>query len=311
MVQAQPMFDPATQRILFGTRNAGGSNGFHAIDVLTGATAWSFTNTVPEGGDGQAMGIVSGPALILGSQVVFTSRTRAGGSAHTVWALDFTAGSATFAPIAAALRVCLRLDDGAGRDAVRAAVAALMGGDESARIADGIAALLAGTPAPPEETFFVVRRLLAALAVTRPVVLAIDDPHWAEPLLLDLTEHLVQWSAGVPLFVLVAARPELRELRSSLATTGALVADVVTLGGLDAAAATRLAANVVGADALPAAIAGRVLATSEGNPLFVGELVRMLHPHAAASTTSGPALDCPRSRSPTSATWTTSGFRRR
>src|SRR5262249_2263539 len=66
------------------------------------------------------------------------------------------------------------------------------------------------------------------------------------------------------------------ELRSSLASPGSLVADVVTLGGLDAAAATRLAANVVGADALPAAIAGRVLATSEGNPLFVGELVRML-----------------------------------
>src|SRR5206468_1636233 len=40
--------------------------------------------------------------------------------------------------------------------------------------------------------------------------------------------------------------------------------------------ATRLAANVIGADELPAALAGRVLATSEGNPLFVGELVRML-----------------------------------
>src|SRR5262249_41709095 len=41
-------------------------------------------------------------------------------------------------------------------------------------------------------------------------------------------------------------------------------------------AAARLAANVIGAEALPAAIAGRVLATSEGNPLFVSELVRML-----------------------------------
>ena len=50
----------------------------------------------------------------------------------------------------------------------------------------------------------------------------------------------------------------------------------MTLAGLDAGAATRLAANVIGADELPAAVAGRVLATSEGNPLFVGELVRML-----------------------------------
>jgi nucleoside-diphosphate-sugar epimerase len=78
------------------------------------------------------------------------------------------------------------------------------------------------------------------------------------------------------LLVLASARPELRDVRSSLTTTGGVVHDVVTLGGLDAGAATRLAANVIGADALPAAIAGRVLATSEGNPLFVGELVRML-----------------------------------
>src|SRR5262249_9628006 len=57
---------------------------------------------------------------------------------------------------------------------------------------------------------------------------------------------------------------------------GAIVADVVTLGGLEAGAATRLAANVIGANELPAAVAGRVLSTSEGNPLFVSELVRML-----------------------------------
>src|SRR5204862_1935965 len=86
----------------------------------------------------------------------------------------------------------------------------------------------------------------------------------------------VQWSTSVPLLLLAAARPELRESRSSLAMPGPLVAEVLTLAGLDAGAATRLAANVIGADELPAAVAGRVLATSEGNPLFVGELVRML-----------------------------------
>ena len=74
--------------------------------------------------------------------------------------------------------------------------------------------VLAGTPAPPEETFFVVRRFLAALAATRPVLLAIDDLQWAEPLLLDLVEHLVQWGSGTALFILAAARPELRDVRS-------------------------------------------------------------------------------------------------
>jgi predicted ATPase len=54
------------------------------------------------------------------------------------------------------------------------------------------------------------------------------------------------------------------------------VADVVTLSGLDAGAAMRLAAGVIGAADLPAALAGKLLATSEGNPLFVAELVKML-----------------------------------
>jgi class 3 adenylate cyclase len=223
-------------------------------------------------------------AVILGSPGLGKSRLlaelarRLGDRATVLVARCDAAGGATFAPIAEALRALLRIDAGAGGDALRAAIDTVVPEDavDRSRIADGVGALLAGTPGSPEETFFVVRRLLAALAAARPVLLAIDDLQWAEPLLLDLTEHLVQWSRDVPLLVLAAARPELREVRSSLATPGGLVADVVTLAGLDAGAATRLAANVIGADELPAAIAGRVLATSEGNPLFVGELVRML-----------------------------------
>jgi len=223
-------------------------------------------------------------AVILGSPGLGKSRLmdefarRLGDGATVLTARCDAAGGATFAPLVEALRMVLGVDDAAGRDEVRAALEAVLPRDDAdrTRIAKGVAALVAGTPASPEETFFVVRRLLARLAATRPVVLALDDLQWAEPLLLDLTEHLVQWSTGVPLLVLVAARPELRDTRSSLAASGRLVTDVVTLGGLDAAAATQLAANVIGADALPAALAGRVLTTSEGNPLFLGELVRML-----------------------------------
>ena len=86
----------------------------------------------------------------------------------------------------------------------------------------------------------------------------------------------MQWSAGVPLLVLLGARPELHETRAALTTAGGAAAEVVTLVGLDASSAARLAANAIGADELPAALVGRVLAVSEGNPLFVGELVRML-----------------------------------
>src|SRR5262245_36129894 len=221
-------------------------------------------------------------AVILGSPGLGKSRLlaelgrRLAPRASVLVARCDAAGGATFAPLADALRAALGLDEEADGAAVRAAVEALRPGDESARIADGVGALLAGRPAAQEETFFVVRRLLAALATTRPVLLAIDDVQWAETLLLDLTEHLVEWSPRVPLLVVVTARPELREIRPALTAPGGLAAEVVTLGGLDAGAATRLAANVIGAGELPAAIAGRVLAASEGNPLFVGELVRML-----------------------------------
>jgi class 3 adenylate cyclase len=210
-------------------------------------------------------------AVLLGSPGLGKSRLieefarRLGDGATVIHAHCDAAGGATFAPLADALRALPDLD------------ALLPGSDaERTRILDGVRALLAGSPAPPEETFFVVRRLLAALASTRPVVLVIDDVHWAEPLLLDLIEHLVQWGVGVPLLVLIGARPELREIRSTLVTAGGLVSDVVTLSGLDAGAAMRLAANVIGAADLPASVAAKVLAASEGNPLFVGELVRML-----------------------------------
>jgi len=222
--------------------------------------------------------------VVLGSPGLGKSRLldefsrRLGDAATVLTTRCDPAGGATFAPMARAMRALLRLDDGVAGASLRAAIDAVVPGDDSerGRITHGIAGLLAGSPASPEETFFVVRRFLAALATTRPVLLAIDDLQWAEPLLLDLVEHLVEWGSGVRLVVLVAARPELRDVRSSLTAAGGVVAEVVTLAGLDAGAATRLAANVIGADALPAAVAGRVLAASEGNPLFVGELVRML-----------------------------------
>ncbi|MGH7788360.1 MAG: AAA family ATPase, partial [Candidatus Binatia bacterium] len=225
-----------------------------------------------------ALGVLLGSPGLGKSRLIDEFARRRGDAATVVAAHCDAAGAATFAPLAVAFRRLLAVEDGASPEAMRAAIDAALPADdgEGGRIAAGIAALLSGSPASPEETFFVVRRFLGGVARARPVVLVIDDLHWAEPLLLDLVEHLVQWGAGVPLFVLVGARPELRALRSSLAVAGGLVADVVTLSGLDAGAAMRLAANVIGAADLPAAVAAKVLATSEGNPLFVGELVRML-----------------------------------
>jgi class 3 adenylate cyclase len=221
--------------------------------------------------------------VILGSPGLGKSRlldeaVRRVADEAAVLAVRCEPGGSTFAPLAGALRTFAGLADSAHVDAARATVAALVPDmtTERDRIVNGIVDLLGGAPASPEASFYVVRRFLAALGTDRPVVLVLDDLHWAEPLLLDLTEHLVEWSTDVALLVLVAARPELRDVRSALATPGRLVRDVIALDGLDATAAARLAADVVGTDELPAVVAGHVLAASEGNPLFLGELVRML-----------------------------------
>src|SRR5262249_26514884 len=63
------------------------------------------------------------------------------------------------------------------------------------------------------EAFSAWRRFLEALAAQRPLVLALEDVHWADDGLLDFVEHLGDWAQGVPLVVLCTARPELLERR--------------------------------------------------------------------------------------------------
>jgi outer membrane protein assembly factor BamB len=103
VVQATPMiyFAPlaANRLLLVGTRISGGTNALYALKIADGtvATNWPFTNTVAQLGDGKAMGIVSGPAFVdaAAQRAYFATRasTVVGGSANTVWAVDFASGS--------------------------------------------------------------------------------------------------------------------------------------------------------------------------------------------------------------------------
>ena len=103
MVQAAPAghfqaYNPAAfDLILVGTRNGSGANSFRALDVHTGNPAWSFVNSVGEGGDGAAIGIISGGATIdyPNNRAYFSSRTHASGSADTLWCVTFNGASVT------------------------------------------------------------------------------------------------------------------------------------------------------------------------------------------------------------------------
>ena len=64
----------------------------------------------------------------------------------------------------------------------------------------------------PPETQLAFRRLLEARAAERPQVVVIDDLQWAEPVFIDLVEHVADYSRDAPIFLLCVARTELLDV---------------------------------------------------------------------------------------------------
>ena len=86
-----------------------------------------------------------------------------------------------------------------GGEQPAAGIAALLDGDE-ALTRSVLRAVGLGDDAPvqADETFWAVRRLLERAAARRPLVLAVDDVHWAEPTLLDLLDYVGAFSERAP-----------------------------------------------------------------------------------------------------------------
>ena len=130
------------------------------------------------------------------------------------------------------------------------------------------AALAAGGP---EEIFLSVRRSFEQRARERPLALVIEDIHWAEPTLLDLLDHLVDWTRDAPLLLLCLARPELLDERP--AWGGQEQAENIRLEPLSQAESDELIDELVDDPGLREEIRARIRDTAEGNPLFVEQLL--------------------------------------
>jgi tetratricopeptide (TPR) repeat protein len=183
----------------------------------------------------------------------------------------------TYYALAEIVREAAGLAEGADTATVEPAVEGLLDGvDDATTIRTVLGGVLGwAEPAGAEDTAWAARRLFEHLAQAHPLVLVIDDLHWAEPLLLDLVEHLADWTRDAPVLLLMIARPELLELRPGWGG-GKVNATTILLEPLPGDAAIELLDNLLGANDLPATARERILAAADGNPLFVEEMVGML-----------------------------------
>ncbi len=116
---------------------------------------------------------------------------------------------------------------------------------------------------------------IAALATNAPLLLVMEDLHWADPLSMDVLQGLLPSVTGRPLAVLCAFRPEPDHACSGLPELAAACAPdqtiVLRLRELSATDTSAMAQSLVGL--APEAFAALGLERAEGNPLFIEELI--------------------------------------
>jgi class 3 adenylate cyclase len=222
---------------------------------------------------------VIGAAGIGKSRLVRELEVELGGRARFLYGRCLSYGEGgTYWPVAEIVRAAAGIQLADPPEVARERLAALGAGGEAAASVAGVLASMIGlddAPHRPEEATWAVRLLLRRLAADRPLVLVIDDLHWAEPALLDLVADVAGGDDGSAVLLAALARPELLELRGDLA------ADGLTLEPLGEADRRRL----VG-DAEPG-VAERIAEVAGGNPLFVRELLRSLLEEGAVERRDG------------------------
>jgi predicted Ser/Thr protein kinase/tetratricopeptide (TPR) repeat protein len=181
------------------------------------------------------------------------------------------------------VRVCPEAD-------LRSAVATSSGGEELAQLVPDVmrrcpdmpASTVIGAESQRYRLFEAVATLLAAASRARPLLLVLDDLHWADKPTLLLLRHIVRASDPAALCIAGTYRD------SELARTHPLaemLADLrrepigvtrLALRGLDEPQVQGLVRSVTGYDA-PETLGRAVFDSTGGNPFFVGEMLRHLH----------------------------------
>ena len=115
--------------------------------------------------------------------------------------------------------------------------------------------------------------LLEELSVTAPVVVLIEDVHWADDASLEVIEQLLSSVKG-PVIGVVGARPEFDQQRPRWRSD--LSALWIDLDPLDEEESLLLLARQLGDVEVAQEVAARIQGSAEGNPYYLEEIARML-----------------------------------
>ena len=183
-------------------------------------------------------------------------------------------GSADPPPLARIrLRAALRELAGPRAEALQPALAHVLGVDT-------------GQSPPPDpralqsQIVLATRAVLEGLAGREPLVLAVEDLHWADAASVELLGVVLEMTDLLPLMILVTCRPETEGEAWAFRfhaerNFGHRLTDV-RLAALGPEASARLADNLLRVSDLPEALRRRVLERAEGNPFFLEEILRGL-----------------------------------
>jgi class 3 adenylate cyclase/tetratricopeptide (TPR) repeat protein len=186
-------------------------------------------------------------------------------------------GNASYSALADAIKAqCEILEDDATDVAlkkVEQTVRELFGGTDLVASIGALVGVGSSGSIPRDDLFDAWRRFLERMAARYPLVLVLEDIHWADEGLLDFVEHVADWAQG-PILTLALARQELFDTRPSWGG-GKRNASAISLDPLTPEESRAMLDDLLSggpSDDLERSIAER----SEGNPLYVEELVRKL-----------------------------------
>jgi class 3 adenylate cyclase/tetratricopeptide (TPR) repeat protein len=131
-----------------------------------------------------------------------------------------------------------------------------------------------------DDAFRSARALFGHVAQKQPLVLVLSDLHWADELVLDLVERLLEWLRGRAFVLLATARPDLQERWHP--APGRHDLTVLNLDPLGADGVASLVQDLLGSESTPELVA-LLNERSGGNPFFVEELVALIRESGAES----------------------------